>query len=83
MLDNFEQLIEAAPILAELLNACPKLKILVTSRTVLHLYGEHELAINPLNIPSGYLPTPLEHYELARLSNCLCNVLQRLKQTLG
>ena len=60
VLDNFEQLIEAAPIVAELLNACPKLKILVTSRTILHLYGEHELAINPLNLPSGYLPTPLE-----------------------
>lgn len=51
LLDNFEQVIRAAPILAELLAACPYLKILVTSRAVLHVRGEHEISVSPLALP--------------------------------
>ena len=52
LLDNFEHLVAAAPIVAELLAACPQLKILVTSRTVLHLTGEHEFPVAPLAMPN-------------------------------
>jgi predicted ATPase/class 3 adenylate cyclase len=52
VLDNFEQVVPAAPIVAELLAACPKLKILVTSRIVLHLSGEYEFPVPPLALPN-------------------------------
>jgi predicted ATPase len=48
LLDNFEQLLPAAPELAALLGRCPNLKLLVTSRAVLRLSGEHELHVPPL-----------------------------------
>jgi non-specific serine/threonine protein kinase len=52
LLDNFEHMVAAAPVIAELLTACPQLKILVTSRTVLHLMGEHEFPVPPLATPN-------------------------------
>ena len=48
LLDNFEQLLEAAPSVGELLQAAPRLRVLVTSRARLRLYGEHELQLPPL-----------------------------------
>jgi predicted ATPase len=51
VLDNFEQVADAAPRLAELLAVAPGLKILVTSRSVLRLSGEHELPVPPLPAP--------------------------------
>jgi predicted ATPase len=48
VLDNFEQVVEAAPLLAQLLAGSPRLKILVTSRELLHLRAEHEYAVHPL-----------------------------------
>jgi predicted ATPase/DNA-binding CsgD family transcriptional regulator/tRNA A-37 threonylcarbamoyl transferase component Bud32 len=51
LLDNFEQILQAAAGLAELLAVCPQLKIMVTSRAPLHLQGEHEFAIPPLAVP--------------------------------
>jgi predicted ATPase len=48
VLDNFEHLLGAAPLLAELLADCPRLKLLVTSRASLHLSGEHEYPLDPL-----------------------------------
>jgi predicted ATPase len=48
LLDNFEQLLPAAPELAALLGRCPNLKLLVTSRAALRLSGEHELHVPPL-----------------------------------
>jgi len=47
LLDNFEHVISAAPLLAELLEACPDVKILVTSREVLRLRGERQFAVRP------------------------------------
>ncbi|HZS76206.1 MAG TPA: NB-ARC domain-containing protein [Ktedonobacteraceae bacterium] len=52
LLDNFEQVVEAAAQLAELLTACPRLKILVTSRIVLHVQAEYEFAVPPLSLPN-------------------------------
>jgi predicted ATPase/class 3 adenylate cyclase len=51
LLDNFEQVIDAASRIAELLAAAPNVKALVTSREILHLYGEHEFAVPPLALP--------------------------------
>jgi predicted ATPase/DNA-binding SARP family transcriptional activator/peroxiredoxin len=48
VLDNFEHLLPAASVLAELLSSCPHLKLLVTSRGSLHLSGEHEFPLDPL-----------------------------------
>jgi predicted ATPase/class 3 adenylate cyclase len=51
LLDNFEQVVAAAPLVAELLAACPRLKCLITSRVVLRLSGEHEFPVPPLALP--------------------------------
>ncbi len=51
LLDNFEQVVPAAPVVAELLAVAPALKVLVTSRILLNLRGEHELPILPLDTP--------------------------------
>ena len=61
VLDNFEQLLPAAPTLAELLRACPKLRILVTSRAPLRVSGEQEVPISPLPGPKpGTVATSAE-----------------------
>ncbi|HLJ81205.1 MAG TPA: adenylate/guanylate cyclase domain-containing protein [Ktedonobacterales bacterium] len=54
LLDNFEQVVVAAPELSALLEVSTGLKMLVTSRTTLHVRGEHEYAVAPLALP----PTP-------------------------
>src|SRR5215470_8423577 len=51
VLDNFEQVADAAPLLAELLATAPGLKMLVTSRSMLRLSGEHEFPVPPLPVP--------------------------------
>jgi non-specific serine/threonine protein kinase len=51
VLDNFEQVVEAAPFVAELLIACPHVKALVTSRVVLHLTAEFDVPVAPLALP--------------------------------
>ncbi len=51
VLDNFEQVLDAAPLVAELLAAAPQVKALITSREELHLYGEYEFPVPPLALP--------------------------------
>lgn len=52
VLDNFEQVVEAGPLVTQLLAACRDLKILVTSRVPLHVQGEHELPVPSLELPA-------------------------------
>ena len=51
VLDNFEQVSGAAPFIANLMSSAERLKVLVTSRTMLHVSGEHEYAVPPLSLP--------------------------------
>ncbi len=51
LLDNFEHVAAAAPLLAALLAACPHLRLLVTSRAPVHVRGEHVLPVPPLDLP--------------------------------
>src|SRR5713226_8592867 len=53
LLDNFEHLVQAAPTVAELLATGPNIKIMVTSRAALHVYGEHEFPVPPLALPDS------------------------------
>jgi len=67
VLDNFEQVTDAAPQIADLLSACPTLKVLSTSRATLRLRWEHELAVPPLQVPDPRRLPPLD--ELAAVSS--------------
>ena len=53
VLDNFEQIIDAAPAVGELLAAVSQLTLLVTSREPLGIAGEQEFPIPPLRLPNG------------------------------
>ncbi len=59
VLDNFEQIVTAGSFVAKLLEAAPHLHVLITSRTPLHIYGEHEFPLAPLPVPDlAALPPP-------------------------
>jgi class 3 adenylate cyclase len=70
LLDNFEQVVSAASLVADLLAACPKLKVIVTSRAVLHVRGEQEFAVPPLAVADpAHVPSlsALSQYEAIAL----------------
>ena len=69
-LDNFEQVIDAAPNIVKLLAVADKLKILITSRALLHLSAEREFVVPPLNMPdetSNISLDELSNYEAVEL----------------
>ena len=51
LLDNFEHLVSGAPVIAQLLSIGSNLKVVVTSQSPLHVYGEHEFPVPPLALP--------------------------------
>jgi predicted ATPase/DNA-binding XRE family transcriptional regulator len=69
LLDNFEQVPAAAPLVAELLAEAPNLKVLVTSRVPLHLSGEHEYAVLPLALPptTDHRPPTTDYLDAATI----------------
>ena len=74
VLDNFEQLLAAAPVIGELFAAAPQLKALVTSREALHLYGEQEYLVPPLQLPEPGRRLPIERLALVE---ALCLFIER------
>jgi len=69
VIDNFEQVSDAAPLVHELLDACPELQVLVTSRLVLRIYGEQEFPVPPLQLPTlGALFSPSTLIEYASVA---------------
>lgn len=70
VIDNFEQVIKARDLVAELIAVAPRLKVLVTSRELLHLSTEHEYIVPPLAVPQSsqqISPEDLTGYEAIRL----------------
>ena len=70
LLDNFEQVLDAAPLVSGLLSAVPGLKVLATSRIPLGLYGGREYPVPALSVPDPSRPPPpehLTHYDAVRL----------------
>lgn len=60
LIDNFEHVLAAVPMLAELMAVAPNLKLLVTSRAALHVSHEHEFPVPPLALPDAKSLPPLE-----------------------
>ena len=70
VIDNFEQVVSAAPDIAELISVAQRLKILVTSRSLLHLSAECEFIVPPLAVPENSVEislSELSKYEAIRL----------------
>jgi non-specific serine/threonine protein kinase len=67
ILDSFERVVEAAPLAIELLQACPRLKALVTSRSLLSVSGEYAAPVPPLSLPSRDVETSRRREETASL----------------
>jgi predicted ATPase/class 3 adenylate cyclase len=69
VLDNFEQVVTGSPVVADLLLACPDLKVVATSRAPLRITGEQELPVPPLTVPDPSVDDidQLTHYEAVRL----------------
>ena len=59
VLDNLEHMVAAAPLLSDLMARCPRLKVLVTSRVLLRVAGEHALPVPPLALPDPEAPASL------------------------
>ncbi len=69
LLDNFEQVVAAAPQLTDLLASCPQLHVLVTSRAALRIQGEYEFMVSPLAVPDlKQLPANEELAQIATVS---------------
>ncbi|HEV2124745.1 MAG TPA: LuxR C-terminal-related transcriptional regulator, partial [Chloroflexota bacterium] len=60
VLDNLEHVLDAAPLVVDLLQACPRLKVLATSRELLRVTGEHALPVPPLTLPTEGNASPDE-----------------------
>jgi predicted ATPase/class 3 adenylate cyclase len=76
VLDNFEQLLPAAPAVTALLEAAPRLKIVASSRAPLRLNGEQEFAVPPLDLPD---PERLPSVEVLAQSDAIRLFIERAR----
>jgi len=74
VLDNLEHLIQAAPLLPEMLGKSPGSAVLVTSREALRLYGEQEYPVPPLSVGNGSSPGPAVELFVARAQETIPNL---------
>jgi len=74
VLDNLEHLIQAAPLLPEMLGKSPGSAALVTSREALRLYGEQEYPVPPLSVGNGSRPGPAVELFIARARETIPNL---------
>jgi predicted ATPase/DNA-binding CsgD family transcriptional regulator len=79
LLDNFEQVVSAAAQVADLVAACPQLKVLVTSREVLRVRTEHEFAVPPLALPDHFHSTGLPDLVALSQSAAVALFIQRAR----
>lgn len=80
VMDNFEQVLDAAPLVTALLRAAPRVRILATSRERLRVYGEHEFPVPPLELPDvNHLPPlpALQQYPSILLFNARAQAVKR------
>ena len=78
LLDNFEQVMAAAPLVSDLLAASPGLRVMVTSREALRLSGEHEYSVPPLSLP----PVEAPSLQTVSDSEAVSLFVQRVQQLL-
>jgi predicted ATPase/DNA-binding CsgD family transcriptional regulator/Tfp pilus assembly protein PilF len=76
VLDNFEQIVDAGPVVSALLTSAPGLKILVTSRALLHLHDEQEFPVSPLQLPHT---RPLPTVEILSQCEAVALFIQRAR----
>ena len=79
VLDNFEQLVAASALVAELLQTSTVIKILVTSRSLLRVYGEHEFSVPPLSVPNLLQGADLEALKQCPAISLFCERAAALK----
>jgi predicted ATPase/DNA-binding CsgD family transcriptional regulator len=75
VLDNFEQVVDAAPVVVDLLTECPGLKVLVTSRIALRVEGEQEFPVPPLALPAR----PIVSFDEIATSDAVTLFVQRAR----
>ena len=73
LIDNFEHVVLAAPMLAELLALAPRLTLflVITSRAALHVSKEHEFPLQPLRLPDSRAPSAIPRSAFAVFGDCL------------
>ena len=72
LLDNFEQVVAAARVVGELLTAAPRVKVLLTSRAVAGVYGEHDFPVPPLPLPDLQRPAAPRPLDAGRDGAAVC-----------
>jgi predicted ATPase len=76
-LDNFEHVLEAAAEVADLLEACPHLTIIATSRAPLRVRGEQEYPVEPLALPASTRSLPLRRFSTRPPAGCSSSAPRR------
>jgi non-specific serine/threonine protein kinase len=79
VLDNVEQVAEAAPAIGHLVTACPSLQVLATSRVPLHVTMEHQFRVAPLDVPQSDHQPSREEVEAASATQLFRQMAQRVR----